>query len=230
MHKLIAFLLPLTLALPALAQEDQAAQEGFQEPTPEEIGQTQPAQPVENVPPPPAAMAPPPVQQGAPPPQFSAPVAPPQGGQWVFNTDYGWIWAPNGEGYTYYPASGYPYTYVYEPAYGWNWIVAPWVFGGYWPWHYIPYAGPFFGRYGWYHGHWGWYHPWGYYHGYRAFYGARWREHVVAFRQRYPYRGGGYRGGGGGVGVRGGGGGYRGGGARPVHAGPRPAAHAVRRR
>jgi hypothetical protein len=108
---------------------------------------------------------------------------PPQGGQWVFNTDNGWIWAPNGPGYTYYPASGYPYTFVYEPGYGWNWIVAPWVFGGNWPYQYYPYTGPFYGRYGYYHGVWGWYHPWGYDHGYREYYGP---EYVPLERRPLP--------------------------------------------
>ena len=183
------------------APEGQPPPENYQEPPPEEMGQAAPPQPTSRVPPPPASIAPPPTQEGQPPPQYAQPVAPPAEGQWVFNTDYGWIWAPNGDAYTYYPSSGYPYTYVYEPNYGWTWLVAPWVYGGTWPWHHVAYTGPFLGRYGWYHGHWGYYHPWGYNHGYRAFYGAHYRENVVGFRQVHPY--GGYHGAVGvGVGVR----------------------------
>jgi hypothetical protein len=48
---------------------------------------------------------------------------------------------PYGTGYTYLPASAYPDMYVYTPAYGWRWVVAPWVWG----------LGPrpYFGVYGW---------------------------------------------------------------------------------
>jgi hypothetical protein len=36
---------------------------------------------------------------------------------------------PYGAAYTYLPASAYPDMYVYAPAYGWRWVVAPWVWG-----------------------------------------------------------------------------------------------------
>ena len=171
--------------------------------------------------------------EGAQPPEAAGlPSAPPSGGKWVFTTDYGWIWAPQDESYTYYPASGYPYVYAYEPSGGWGWVVAPWVFGGAWPWHHRVYAGPFLGRYGWYHGHWGYYHPWGYNHGYRAFYGPHYRTQVAGFHNRYGYRGGAYHGGGfhgahvehgehfeHGGGGHGGGGHHEGGGRAPREAG-----------
>ena len=62
---------------------------------------------------------------------------------------------PYGAGYTYLPASAYPDMYVYYPAYGWRWVVAPWVWG-------IgprPYFGVYGGaRFGWYgHGYGRWY-------------------------------------------------------------------------
>jgi len=234
-----ALLLPLLcFAATALAQEpppapppapngEQPADEAAQEPPPEQIGKAQPPQPSQEPPPPPTRYTPPPVAEGAPPPEASAvPSAAPTGGKWVFSTDYGWIWAPQDESYTYYPASGYPYVYAYEPSGGWGWIAAPWVFGGYWPWHHRLYGGPFLGRYGWYHGSWGYFHPWGYSHGYRAFYGPHYRTQVVGFHNRYGYRGGVYHGGFHGAGGghvehvehggmhRGGGGGHHGGGGR----------------
>jgi hypothetical protein len=101
-------------------------------------------------------------------------------GQWVYTNQYGWVFMPYGNAYTYAPtvAGGDPYQYVYYPSWGWRWIAAPWVFG----------IGPrpFFGvygyaRYGWY-GH-PWYgHPW---YGYRAGYPGGYRGVIV----RYPYAG-----------------------------------------
>src|SRR5574341_214239 len=95
----------------------------------------------------------------APPPeaQAEAPAAAPAG-QWVYTQQYGWIWMPYADAYTYAPANGYgvPYAYVYYPAYScWTWIAAPWVWGfGLWP---------FFGAFGpvrfaWY-GHGWWRYP-----------------------------------------------------------------------
>jgi hypothetical protein len=94
-------------------------------------------------------------------------------GQWVFTQQYGWIWMPFGQSYTYAPtvAGGDPYMFVYYPAFGWRWIAAPWVFGigprpyfGVWGWH----------HYGWY-GH-GWYghHWWGYREGWPGVTTASW--------------------------------------------------------
>jgi hypothetical protein len=62
-------------------------------------------------------------------------------GQWVYTEQYGWIWMPYGDAYSYVPPdAGEPYEYVYYPAYGWTWVVAPWIWG-YGPW-------PYFGIYG----------------------------------------------------------------------------------
>jgi len=94
---------------------------------------------------------------GAPPQaaQPTDPSVPP--GQWVYTDQYGWVWMPYADSYTYVPqdGDGQPYEYVYYPTYGWTWVVAPWIWG--WgPW-------PYFGVYGcasfgWY-GHGWWQYP-----------------------------------------------------------------------
>src|SRR5207245_11548046 len=65
----------------------------------------------------------------------------------------------------------YSYQSICYPAYGWRWVVAPWIYG----WGPRPYWGAWGPRYyGWYAhpwfrvgGYWGWggYHGWGQYHG-----------------------------------------------------------------
>jgi len=52
-------------------------------------------------------------------------------GQWVYTSDYGWIWMPYGSQYTYEGAASdaSPYSYVYYPSYGWTWLAAPWIWG-----------------------------------------------------------------------------------------------------
>ncbi len=130
----------------------------------------QPTEPPPTSPPqtPPA----PPPQQQAQPPATSAPA-----GQWVYTYQYGWVWMPYGDAYTYVPPDGYgqPYTYAYYPVVGWTWIVAPWVWG--WgPWPYFGVYGAW--GFGWY-GHGWWRYPW------------RW-HYVAPYRGVYPYRGGVY--------------------------------------
>ena len=96
--------------------------------------------PPEAAPPPPDQMQQAPqdqqAQQEAPPPVNIAPPAatapgafPP--GQWVSTSQYGWVWMPYGQNYTYAPteAGGDPYQYLYSQTYGWRWLPAPWVFG-----------------------------------------------------------------------------------------------------
>lgn len=130
-----------------------------------------------------AAPAPPPpsVTPPAPPVQVQAPVqTPPPRGQWVYTQQYGWIWMPYADNYTYVPADGYgaPYAYVYYPTYGWTWLVAPWIWG-YGPWPYFGVYGP--ASFGWY-GHSWWRYPsrWTYAPP-RAGFGATWSS---------PYRAG----------------------------------------
>jgi uncharacterized membrane protein YgcG len=97
--------------------------------------------------PPTVQPAPPPQPTDLPPPPQAQ--APPQGstGQWVFTTQYGWLWMPFGDGYVYAPNGGDPYEYVYYPVSGWTWLMAPWV----WGWGPQPYFGIYGpGRFDWY--------------------------------------------------------------------------------
>ena len=77
-------------------------------------------------------------------------------GQWVYTDQYGWVWMPYGDAYSYVPPNGaVPDMYVYYPDVGWCWVVAPWLWG----------LGPmpFFGMYG--TGYFGWYgHGFGHWH------------------------------------------------------------------
>jgi hypothetical protein len=145
---------PLIITVDELAQAGEPAQQDEQEATS----------------PPTAAPkeAPPPAPSQVPePPASSVPE-----GQWVYTTQYGWIWMPYADAYTYVPPSGYgaPYMYVYYPVYSsWAWVSAPWVWG-YGPWPYFGVYGAFnfawYGHYG--HGHYGhgYYGHHGHGHGY----------------------------------------------------------------
>jgi hypothetical protein len=133
---------------PAIAAVAELAQAGESAPQTEDEPASPPtAQPEETPPPAPSKVPPPPSE-----PRPSVPE-----GQWVYTAQYGWIWMPYADDYTYVPPYGYgaPYMYVYYPFYGWAWVDAPWVWG--WgPW-------PYFGLYGslrfaWY-GHGWWRHP-----------------------------------------------------------------------
>jgi hypothetical protein len=102
----------------------------------------EPAPQVEPPAPPPGEPPPPPAGQQpgteAPPPYQAQPepVPPTPQGQWVFTQQYGWVWMPYGQSYTYVPpgGTGEPEVYVFYPAFGWRWVVAPWVWGiGPWP-------------------------------------------------------------------------------------------------
>ncbi len=88
--------------------------------------------------------------------------APPQNqasGQWVYTSQYGWVWMPYGSQYvdegTYGDDS--PYQYVYVTDVGWSWFAAPWLWGwgpypyfGVWgPWHFGWYRGLYHHGYGW---------------------------------------------------------------------------------
>ena len=143
------------------------------------------AQPVQPTEPDAAAVQPPSPAPAQPPPPPRQTPAPPAGnvdvqGQWVYTSQYGWVWMPYGESYTHVPpGEGPPSMYVYEPAVGWCWVDAPWV----WGWGPVP----FFGvlgtlRFGWWgngYGHWygfrGRYRYWGrpgWGHPYRGGWGA----------------------------------------------------------
>lgn len=97
----------------------------------------------------------PPAQTPAPPTRAS-PAVP--SGQWVYTSQYGWIWIPYSNAYSYVPHDGYgePWLYVYYPVYGWIWLSAPWIWGiGPWPWFDV--WGPT--HFWWYTAGW-WRQPW----------------------------------------------------------------------
>ena len=100
----------------------------------------------------------------------------PSSGQWVFTEQYGWIWMPYGDAYTYAPEDGKaaPYVYVYYPVVGWTWVVAPWI----WGWGALPHCVLGCWHYRWY-GH-GWGPAW------RGFRPAPYRRGFVfhGFRRR----------------------------------------------
>jgi len=50
-------------------------------------------------------------------------------GQWVYTSDYGWVWIPAGA--TSSEADGLPYAYLYTPHIGWTWYLSPWGWGAY---------------------------------------------------------------------------------------------------
>lgn len=126
--------------------------------------------------------------------QAVAPAAPPAG-QWVYTSQYGWLWLPYEQGYTYVDADAeVSYAYAYYPSFGWRWVLSPWVFG----------IGPEprWGAVG--RVHFAWYaHPWFHYRG-GANHGAAYRGPAFAHTggERAFHGGSGFHGGGGGHGHR----------------------------
>jgi len=122
--------------------------------------QPQTAEPTSTLPPPPvSAPSAPPMQMSAPATPTFAPQAeranvPPIDGQWVFTAQYGWIWMPFGPQFVFVPPGGAPpQMFVFYPAVGWRWVVAPWIWGlgpqPYWGVHgtgWFPWWGRGFGR------------------------------------------------------------------------------------
>lgn len=115
------------------------------------------------------------------------PKAPPVDGQWVYTNQYGWVWMPYAESYTYVPSDGYPVMYVYGSTFGWRWVAAPWVFD------YGP--TPYWGTRG--RASFVWYsHPWFTHRAYvgpRYYYGARYYHGGSRRGGRGYVRGGGGR-------------------------------------
>ena len=135
-----------------------SADQAKQSPTPV---QPPTAAPTETPPAPPELPPPPPQDDLEYDEQAPAPAAPgPRAnGQWVYTSQYGWIFMPYGDQYTYEGTlyDAYPYSYVYYPDYGWLWLASPWVWG--WgPYPYFGLASPWY--FGWYSGlyrsGWGW--------------------------------------------------------------------------
>ncbi|HEY3447080.1 MAG TPA: hypothetical protein VGK67_11980 [Myxococcales bacterium] len=197
MRTLAKALLVLAMAVApgaALAQEYEAEDYGVDAQPPPDAQPTVAAP--EQLPPPPATAA--------------APVQQLPAGQWTYTAQYGWIWQPYDQAYTYVPADGtYPMVYAYYPSYGWHWLTAPWVYSvGPRP-HWGVYG---FTRYAWHS------RPWfrvpSHYGHYRGGYGQHYRHApAVGFGHDYrrePARG--YGGGGHGSWGWNGGGNHRGGG------------------
>jgi len=119
--------LPVALALFLGAQGASAQQQPAPQPPPPAPAQAQNAAPPPPSPPPQAAPSPAPQGEAAPPP--SQWVVSAANGQWVFTSDYGWIWVPAGASTRI--VGGVPYSYLYTPASGWTWYVSPWGPGRY---------------------------------------------------------------------------------------------------
>jgi hypothetical protein len=104
-------------------QYDQQYADGEEQapPPPQAAPRNLPPAPPVNVAPAPGVSAP--AQEPLPPP-------PPRQGEWIYTAQYGWIWAPYGQRYTYVvDGTDTASMYVYYPAYGWRWVAAPWVLG-----------------------------------------------------------------------------------------------------
>lgn len=89
--------------------------------------------------------------QGQPAPIASSTVP---AGQWVYTTQYGWVYMPYDDAYASVPVNGTPSMYVYTANVGWGWVASPWLMG----------IGPslYFGTYG--YARYRWYgvpHYWG---------------------------------------------------------------------
>ncbi len=104
-----------------------------------------------------AAPTPPaPPQQTQPTPP-AAPTTPPTtevpAGQWVYTQQYGWVYAPYAQAYTYVaPDAAVAQSYVWRVGIGWGWLLSPWIFsigprpywGAYGPRYYAWHARPWF--------------------------------------------------------------------------------------
>jgi hypothetical protein len=91
----------------------------------------------------------PPTNLPAPPPQAASGQTEAPSGQWVNTQQYGTVWMPYGDAYSYVPPNGegQPYEYVYGASNGWTWVIAPWIWGiG--PWPLFGVVGP--SHFGWY--------------------------------------------------------------------------------
>jgi hypothetical protein len=117
-------------------------------------------------------------------------------GQWVFTSQYGWVWMPYGAQYTYQPTGddGVPCSYVYTVGYGWRWLEAPWV----WGWGARPYFGVYGpARFAWYRTGWGYTgYGWrGYRNGYRwgGWNGENGYRAGISHQPYRPWHGGGGR-------------------------------------
>ena len=154
--KPLIILLSCAIAMPALSQPSAP----MPPPPPPAEEATPPGPPPSSQPPPPPPAAPPTAQPIEPPAGVDAAPPPPPpssvAGEWVYTTQYGWVWMPYDQQYTHViEKSGVAYEFVYYPRFGWRWVLAPWVFSlGPRP-HFV--HGP--GRFAWYARPWFRRHP-----------------------------------------------------------------------
>jgi hypothetical protein len=166
------FILPSALSLVLLGSSAAVAQAQPVDSATQSQPSVQPSGPA------PAQLPPaPPVNPAPPSDQDEAPTAPPvsvgaqvdpNSGQWVYTSQYGWVWMPYAQDYTYVtPDESAVYSFLYYPTFGWRWVSAPWVLGvGPWPYWGVYGVVPFY-----WHAH--------------PFY---WRTHPYAWRG-HPYYG-----------------------------------------
>jgi len=81
--------------------------------------------------PPPQPPPPPTEAAGQAQAQVPAPASPVEDGQWVYTSQYGWVFMPYGDQYVAQGigTDGNPYSYIYHPGYGWQWLASPWLLG-----------------------------------------------------------------------------------------------------
>jgi len=195
---LAASLLTLPLVIEAQVSPPRDAPPAPAQP-PEVAPESTPPPPLESAPPPPPNQVTAPPEPTAPPQAERANVAPTDG-QWVYTAQFGWVWMPFGPQFVFVPPGGAPpQMFVFYPAFGWRWVVAPWVWGlgpqPYWGVHGVV-------RFGWWGGGFGrWYAFSPRYAGWGGRYywsGGRWitpprrypaPRNVARAPQRYPPRG-----------------------------------------
>lgn len=127
-------LLPTALSLALLGSSAAVAQEQAEDSATPSQPSVQPPEPApDQLPPEPPASPAPPTYPGEAIPAQQAPIGAqvdPGSGQWVYTSQYGWVWMPYGQNYTYVtPDESNVYVYLYYPTFGWRWVFAPWVLG-----------------------------------------------------------------------------------------------------
>ena len=107
--------------------------------------------PVEKPAPTPVPAPPAPRDQAGPEASAVAPEVP--AGQWVYTHQYGWVYAPYAQAYTYVPPdASTAQMFVWRVGVGWAWLLSPWVFslgprpywGAYGPRYFAWHARPWF--------------------------------------------------------------------------------------
>lgn len=144
MKMLILIVFTAFAAVPAWAQDT---------PAPSQPAPTAAPPPPPNTTPPAPPTTPEQVDNEQPPAEMDQPpLGNAPAGQWTYTEQYGWIWTPYAQDYSYIDDAGdTAFAYAYYPSYGWRWLPAPWILG----WGPRPYWGRFgVNRFAWHA------HPW----------------------------------------------------------------------